>query len=119
MKFKVIAGIDKEFKLKNNKKDGLYLERSAGFLKTEKLGITNNLESIEQITEENKNNLLAKAGWGTVGGLLLGPVGIAAGLWFTGKSKEICIACELKTGEKFVANVDSEVYKEFVALNYC
>lgn len=119
MKFKVIAGIDKEFKLKNGKKEGLYLERSAGFLKTEKLGITDNLESIEQITEENKNNILAKAGWGTLGLAAFGPIGLVAGLWLTGKGKEICIACELKSGEKFVASVDKETYKEFVALNYC
>lgn len=119
MKFNIIAGIDKEFKLKNSKKDGLYLERSSGFLKTEKIKITDNLTSIDQVTEENKNSILAKAGWGTLGGVLLGPIGLAAGLWLTGKSKEICIACELKSGEKFVANVDTDAYKEFVALGYC
>lgn len=118
MKLTVIAGIDKEFKLKSNKKDGLYLERSTGFLQTEKIMITGNLSSLEQITEENRNSILTKAGWGTVGGLLLGPIGLAAGLWLTGKSKEICIACELQRGEKFVANVDSEAYKELIALTY-
>ena len=119
MKFNIIAGMDKDFKLKNNKKDGLYIERPTGFFKSEKIAITDNLASIEQVTEENKNSILEKAGWGTLGGVLLGPIGLAAGLWLTGKNKEICIACELKSGEKFVANVDNVAYKEFVALMYC
>lgn len=119
MKFKVIAGIDKDFSLKSSKKTGLFLERSTGFLQTEQIILTNNLASIEQITEENKNSILKKAGWGTVGGLVFGPIGLVAGLWLTGKGKEISMACELKSGQKFVANVDIEAYKELTALSYC
>ncbi|HMM20635.1 MAG TPA: hypothetical protein PKA10_07830 [Selenomonadales bacterium] len=119
MKFEVIAGIDKQFKLKSNKKDGVFLERSTGFLQTQKVMLTENIASFEQLTEENKSSILKKAGWGTIGGLVFGPVGIAAGLWLTGKSKEISVACELKTGEKFVANIDNETYKTLLALSYC
>ncbi|SDF62117.1 hypothetical protein [Sporomusa acidovorans] len=119
MKFKVIAGVDKEFKLKSNKKDGLYLERSAGFLQSQKLVLTGNVAAFEQLTEESKSSFLKKAGWGTIGGIAFGPVGIAAGLWLTGKGKEISVACELKTGEKFVASVDNDTYKELLALSYC
>ena len=119
MKFKILSGVDEKFDLKKNRKDGLFIEKSAGLFKTEKINITGNLALLEQVTEENKTSILKKAGWGTVGALALGPIGLAAGLWLTGKSKEICIACELKSGEKFVATVDNDAFKEFKAAQYC
>ena len=118
MKFEVLAGLDKDFKLKRNKSDGFYLERSSGFFQSEKIPLAGNIVSLEPITEENKTSILAKAGWGTVGGLIFGPVGVAAGLFLTGKTKEISIACELRTGIRFVANVDSEAYRELSAIHF-
>ena len=119
MKFKILSGVDEKFDLKKNSKFGLFIEKSAGLFKTEKINITGNVALLEQVTEENKTSILKKAGWGTVGALALGPIGLAAGLWLTGKSKEICIACEVKSGEIFVATVDNDAFKEFKAAQYC
>lgn len=119
MKFKILSGVNEKFDLKKNGNLGLFVERSAGLFKTERIIITGNIEMLEQLTEENKSSILKKAGWGTVGALALGPIGLAAGLWLTGKSKEFCIACELKSGEKFVATVDNDAFKEFKAAQFC
>jgi hypothetical protein len=44
------------------------------------------------VTEENKKKFLSSAGWGLVGGALLGPVGLVAGALAGGNRKEISFA---------------------------
>ena len=85
---------------------------SEGLFKSRKIELNDHLVAVERLTEENKHSLLSKAGWGTLGGLVLGPVGALAGIVFAGNSKEICCACKLDTGEQFLVNCDVEEYKK-------
>lgn len=127
IRFEVIASdLEKEFKLKTTK-DEIYFEKNSGFLgmESEKVYISGNIVSIEQITEENKKSLLKKAGWGfagaVVGGLFTGGLAVAgllAGVIAKGNKKEICFACELKNGHRFIAVTDNENYQKIVSLNY-
>lgn len=43
---------------------------------------------IEPITEENRTSVLGKVAWGAAGSLLLGPVGLLAGVLGGGNSKQ-------------------------------
>ena len=77
--------------------------------------ITDNIEKVELITEENQKKFLGAAGLGLAGGLLLGPVGAIAGLLAGGRSKEVCFACYLKDGRKFLAKGDTKIYQAVLA----
>ena len=119
MKFEMIAGMnDNKYELKKGLVSGYYLERSTGLLSNEEIKLEGNLVTLEQLTEENKASFLAKAGWGALGNLVLGPIGLAAGLFFAGNEKEITIAGELKDGQKFLAKVDKDTFVDLKALTY-
>lgn len=75
--------------------------------------VTKEIIAVEQLTDENKNSVLGKAGWGTLGAVALGPAGMLAGLLLGGKSKEICFACRLSTGESFVASCSVSDFQTF------
>ena len=77
-----------------------------------------NIERLEIITEESKKNFIGSAGWGLVGGLALGGVGLLAGVLSGGNKKEICFACYLKDGRKFLAVADPDTFKKIAALGF-
>lgn len=79
------------------------------------LDITKDIKGIEIITEETKKKFLGAAGWGAVGAIALGPLGAVAGILAGGNKKEMLIACELKDGKKFIAEVDSKLYKKLLS----
>ena len=85
------------------------------WFKRENRELSNDIVAVEQITDDNKNSVLGKAGWGTLGAVALGPLGMLAGLLLGGKSKEICFACKLSTGESFLASGNISAYQKFVA----
>ena len=76
------------------------------------------IESVELITEENKHKIAGKLAWGAAGLLVFGPAGALAGLLLGGRKKEVCFACVLKDGKKFVAVTDPETHKKFLAASF-
>ena len=90
-------------------------------LKTEKhrlLGETirgTELESAELATEESIKKLSGTVGWGLVGGALLGPVGLLAGLLLGGKKKQITFVAKFKDGRKLLATTDSKTFTKIQA----
>lgn len=84
------------------------------WFKTDTRDVTTDIVAVEQITNENKNSVLGKAGWGTLGAVALGPVGMLAGILLGGKSKEVCFACKLSTGESFLASGSISDFQTFV-----
>lgn len=79
--------------------------------KAEKISITE-VEELEAASEENVKRIGGTLGWGATGAVLLGPVGLLAGLLLGGKGKEVVIVCKLKDGRKFLAVVDSGTYQK-------
>lgn len=113
---------DDEFKLISNKNELLFEKKS--ILGVERIRISGNIKDITQLTEENKQNMLKKAGWGFTGGVIgglfgAGLIGMAAGLMSKGNKKEICFACELLTGEKFVAKTDNDSFQKLLTISFC
>lgn len=82
-------------------------------LRADTYDLKNNISQIEQITEDNKNKVLSKAGWSTLGAIALGPVGLLAGLLMGGRTKYVCMAVKLKGGEEFIAECDLKTYQKF------
>lgn len=74
-----------------------------------------NLEAVEIATEESVKKLGGTIGWGTVGWLLLGPVGLLAGLLAGGRKKEVTFVAKFKDGRKLLASTDSKTYTKLQA----
>ena len=92
------------------------LEIPEGFFKSRKVSLNDHLTAVEHITEENTYSILGKAGWGTLGAIALGPVGLLAGLVLGGNSVELCCACKLDTGEEFLVSCETEECQKLKSL---
>lgn len=119
MSFKIITG-----NLEKPKGDLIFLRASNQYiLKDSKFfgsdkdyRIENNLINITPITEENKSSFVGKAGWGLVGSVALGPLGLLAGVLSGGNKKVMCCAFEMLPEYKFVAEIDVKAYHELNAI---
>lgn len=111
--FKIIAGDFPEHTIIDSFSSILKLTITKGF-RCNFVELTGNIQSLEIITEENKKKFIGTAGWGLVGAVALGPLGLLAGVLAGGNKKEICVACELKTGQKFIAVCDPKTHKKLL-----
>ena len=109
-KFNFISGNIDEKSVLTNVFGNYVLNYSTGFFSTADYKIMDNLVSITPITEENKKSFIGKAGWGLVGGLALGPVGMLAGLLAGGNKQYMCCAFEMLPSYRFVAEVEGSTY---------
>lgn len=82
-----------------------------GWGKSKCLLIKDHIISVEVLTEESKTSIMGKAGWGALGAIALGPLGLLAGVLGGGRSKEICVACELDDGRKIIATASASEYQ--------
>ena len=76
------------------------------------------VKTVELQTEEKLKKLSGSAGWGFTGAIiggLAGPLGalagLAGGVMAGGNKTEICFACELTNGQKFLAIADAKTYQ--------
>jgi len=71
------------------------------------------VEEYEVMDESSKKSAVSAVGRGLVGGFLLGPVGLLAGL--SAKSKGVhIVAVQFKDGKKSLIEMDDKVYKTFM-----
>ena len=75
----------------------------------------NQLESVELATEESVKRLGGTVGWGGLGGVLLGPVGLLAGLFLGGRGKDVTFVAQFKDGRRLLATTDSKTYTKMLA----
>lgn len=75
----------------------------------------NKFKSIEIGTEENVKKVSGAVGWGVVGGIVAGPLGILAGAMLGGNKKQVTFILELDDGRQLMGTVDSKTYTELVA----
>lgn len=75
----------------------------------------NKLETVEPASEESVKKIGGTIGWGVAGSLVLGPVGLLAGLLLGGKKKEVTFVARFKDGRKLMATTDSATYTKIKA----
>lgn len=68
------------------------------------------IESVEVATEQSVKRLSGTLGWGAVGAVALGPIGMLAGLLAGGKSKEVSFIAVLEGGWVLVATADIKTF---------
>lgn len=73
------------------------------------------LETVEVASEESVKKIGGTIGWGAAGALILGPVGLLAGLLLGGKRKEVTFVAKFKDGRKLLATTDSSTYTKLRA----
>jgi hypothetical protein len=114
--FKVIAGDFGEGRTGQVLVGPLYRKSGQGFNMPGRVHIgTGQIEALEIATEENLKKMGGAIGWGIVGGLALGPVGLIAGALAGGRQTEITFVCKFKDGRKFLGSCDAKVFADIKA----
>lgn len=76
------------------------------------------LVECEVASEESVKRLGGTIGWGIAGGVLLGPLGMLAGLLVGGKHKEVTFVARFADGRKLLATTDNKTFTEFMAVAF-
>lgn len=114
MKNFVIAG---DYKDKGLVYSGNKLALVTGFFK--KIIINKDtLESYEVITEEHVKSATSGAARGLVGGALLGPVGMLAGVMSAKNKKTYHVVLEFKDGKRSLVEVDKKIYNALMTIMF-
>jgi len=119
--FEVHAGDFKPGKFHQLVRDPLYffggkhkkwnLVMNTAGLSRETIPLSHILE-LEIASEESVNKLGGAIGWGIAGEVLLGPIGLLAGLLRGGRGNQVTFVCKLNDGRKFLATAPSSVFSE-------
>ena len=80
--------------------------------------MTTELETVELASEENVKRIGGTVGWGIAGGVVLGPVGLLAGLLLGGKKKEVTFVAKFKDGRKLLATTDNKTFTKLQAATF-
>jgi hypothetical protein len=73
------------------------------------------LASVQIATEENVKRLGGTVGWGVAGAVLLGPLGLLAGLLLGGRNKNVTFVAQFKDGRKFLGTTKNRIYTKLLA----
>ena len=83
-----------------------------GFMKTIEIN-KETVEDYEVMDESHRKSATSAVGRGLVGGFLLGPVGLLAGLSAKSKGTHV-VALQFKDGKKSLIEMDDKMYKALV-----
>jgi hypothetical protein len=72
------------------------------------------IASVEKANEESVKRIGGTVGWGAVGGVLLGPVGLLAG----GRGTDVTFVAHFKDGSKLLATTDAKTYTAIQAASF-
>ncbi|RYD86046.1 MAG: hypothetical protein EOP84_00295 [Verrucomicrobiaceae bacterium] len=74
------------------------------------------LEELEAANEETVKRVGGTVGWGAAGLVVLGPVGLLAGLLAGGRGKDVTFVAKFKDGRKMMATTDSKTFIKMKAV---
>lgn len=79
---------------------------------------SDDIDVLEQASEESVKRLAGTAGWGVTGAVLLGPVGLLAGLLVGGRGKDVTFVVKFKDGKKLLGTTDSKTFTKIQASQF-
>lgn len=94
---------------------GQFTLRRQGAMLTETV-LATDLEEVALASEDSMKKVGGAVGWGLVGGLALGPVGLLAGLVLGGNKKEVTFVAKFKDGRKMLATTDAKTFTKIQAV---
>jgi hypothetical protein len=68
------------------------------------------VDAVEIATEERVKKLGGTVGWGLLGGALLGPAGMLAGLLVGGRGKRVVFTMQFNDGRKLLGSADGPAF---------
>jgi hypothetical protein len=68
------------------------------------------LAEVELASEESVKRIGGTVGWGIAGAVVLGPVGLLAGLLLGGKGQDVTFVAKFKDGRRMLATTDSKTF---------
>lgn len=71
------------------------------------------IKDYEIINEKTQKSVVSAVGRGFVGSLILGPIGLLAGLSASSKGTHL-IAVEFKNGDKSLLEIDDKIYEKMI-----
>ncbi|MEQ8448246.1 MAG: hypothetical protein RIB97_01030 [Nitratireductor sp.] len=74
--------------------------------------------SFEVVTEENRASILGKVGWGAVGALALGPLGLLAGVIGGGNRRDRVMLIETRDGKRLLLKGGAKDVEKFTATTF-
>lgn len=74
------------------------------------------LLEVDTASEESVKKIGGTVGWGAAGAVILGPVGLLAGLLAGGRKTEVTFVAKFRDGRKMLASTDSKTYRQFAAV---
>lgn len=80
--------------------------------------LNNEVDNVELVTEDKVKKFGGSVGMGLLGAVALGPLGAIGGLLAGGNKKEVCFACQLKNGKKFLGKTDGKTYQKLMAISF-
>lgn len=111
-KIEILAG---DFKAsKNGQFVKGFLLPAAGSMVRESIS-AKSISELTVATEESVKRIGGTVGWGLVGGVALGGIGLLAGLIAGGKGKDVTFVCQFDDGRKFLGRTDSKTYEKMQA----
>ncbi|MFN3474053.1 MAG: hypothetical protein ACK4ZW_08415 [Blastomonas sp.] len=75
----------------------------------------NQIASVDIATEESVKRVGGTVGWGVAGAVVLGPIGLLAGLLIGGRGKDVTFVAVLKDGRKMLATTDAKTFTRLQA----
>lgn len=78
----------------------------------------NQIEQFDIITENNHASIPAKLGWGAAGAVVLGPIGLLAGVLGGGNKRERIMSIKFKDGRKVLLRGDAKDAEKLAAATF-
>ena len=76
------------------------------------------IRQLDELSEDNKVSVLGAAGWGTIGALALGPVGLLGGLVLAGRGKAVVFAVTFDDGKRALIEADQRTWKKILTSRF-
>lgn len=79
---------------------------------------SNDIEELEVASEQNVKRMGGAIGWGAVGALALGPLGLLAGVLSGGNRKDVTFVVRFKDDRKLLGTIDQKAFIKIQALRF-
>ncbi|MBB3142834.1 hypothetical protein [Halomonas organivorans] len=76
------------------------------------------VEELAPASEENVKRIGGTVGWGAAGAVILGPVGLLAGLLAGGRKKEVTFIVKFTDGKKALCTADNKTFTKMQASQF-
>ena len=110
--FKVLAGdFRKDGKHQFLARDKqIHVQKDGWWPKFEKIDLAE-IDTLEIASEESVKKVWGTVAGGAAGAIMLGPLGLLAGVLTGGNRKEIVFVCKFKDGRKLMAKCNNKTYQ--------